>query len=303
MHDVNWAVSRKRQTLEHRARIVQSIRAFFISGGFLEVETPQRIPANAPEPHIDAVASGEWWLQTSPELAMKRLLAAGYPAIFQLSRVWREHERGARHLPEFTLLEWYRSDSDYRSLMDDCEALLLTLVPGGVLSWQGGEIDLTSPWRRLSVRESFELYPSLTLEEALAANRFDQLITLEIEPRLGPGPGFLYDYPAGCAALARRKPGDEKFAERFELYVGGLELANAFSELCEPEEQRQRFERDTALRRESGKATGPLPEPFLDDLQHLDSAAGIALGVDRLVMLLCDAAAIDDVVAFPPELL
>ncbi|PLY07713.1 MAG: EF-P lysine aminoacylase GenX [Desulfuromonas sp.] len=303
MQDPNWAIARKRELLEQRARIVQTIRAFFVEQGFLEVETPQRIPANAPELHIDPLPSGSWWLQTSPELAMKRLLAAGYGDIFQLCRVWRAGERGARHLPEFTLLEWYRDARDYTALMDDCEALLSTLIPAARVSWQGEEIDLTRSWPRLSVDEAFARYASCSMDEALSTGRFDVVMSLEIEPRLGNGPVFLCDYPLECGALARRKPGDETRVERFELYLGGLELANAFSELCDPDEQRRRFESERALREADGKPGTPLPEPFLKELSGLQSAAGIALGVDRLVMLLTDAPCIDEVVCFPPELL
>jgi len=303
MPEANWALARKKQTLEQRARILQAIRAFFVARGFLEVETPQRLPVNAPEPHIDPLPSGAWWLQTSPELAMKRLLAAGYGDIFQLARVWRGSERGRRHLPEFTLLEWYRDGVDYVRLMDDCEALLLHLVPAGKLLWQGHAIDLTPPWRRLSVAEAFSRYADCSLEEALAQGRFDELMALQVEPRLGVAPLFLYDYPVACGALARRKPGDARLVERFELYLGGVELANAFSELTDVDEQRERFRRDEAERRMAGKTPCPLPEPFLVELEGLQEAAGIALGVDRLVMLLCNAAIIDEVVAFPPELL
>ncbi len=303
MHEPNWALARKRTLLAQRARIVQTIRAFFVAQGFLEVETPQRIPANAPEPYIDPLPSGEWWLQTSPELAMKRLLAAGYDEIFQLAKVWRAGERGRLHLPEFTLLEWYRNGADYNQLMTDCEALLSALVPGGKLCWQGEAIDLTSPWPRLSVREAFARYARCSPEEALAEGRFDQVMALEVEPLLGTGPLFLTEYPAACAALARCKPDDPRVAERFELYIGGLELANAFSELCDADEQRTRFVRDEESRRAAQKSPTPIPEPFLDELRQLSEAAGIALGVDRLVMLLCDVPEIGAVVAFPPELL
>ncbi|MBE9486043.1 MAG: EF-P lysine aminoacylase GenX, partial [Chloroflexi bacterium] len=133
----NWQLARKRPTLEKRARIVQAIRAYFVAHGFLEVESPQRIPANAPEPYIDAVPSADWFLQTSPELAMKRLLAAGYGNIFQISHCWRAAERGKQHLPEYTMLEWYRPDRDYQSMMDDCENLLNALAPASQLNYQG----------------------------------------------------------------------------------------------------------------------------------------------------------------------
>lgn len=301
MTELNWALARKRQNLIVRARILQQVRAFFVERGLLEVETPQRIPANAPEQHIDAIEAEGDVLHTSPELAMKRLLAAGYPDIFQLCRVWRRGERGSRHLPEFSMLEWYRRDTDYTVLMADCEALLLTLVPSGHLIWQGTTIDLTPPWPRLSVAEAFRRHASCSAAEALAAGRFDEVLTEEVEPRLGTAPLFLIDYPAPLAALARLKAGDPMVAERCELYLGGLELANGFSELTDPVEQRARFVADEAERRSAGKMPRPLPEPYLDELAGLPPCAGIALGLDRLVMLLTGTTEIGEVVAFTPE--
>ena len=302
MNEPNWALARKQQNLAERARILQTVRAFFAAGDFLEVETPHRIPVNAPEPHIDPVTSGDWSLHTSPELAMKRLLAAGYPQLFQLCRVWRDGERGRHHLPEFTLLEWSRAGVDYHVLMDDCTRLLTTLVPDGKLVRQGRAIDLAPPWEALTVREAFSRYASLDIDTALDTDRFDETLTAEIEPYLGRlRPTFLIEYPAQLAALARRKPGDTTVAERFELYIDGLELANAFSELTDSTEQRRRFETDEAARRAVGKPPRPLPEPFLAELGGLDTAAGIALGFDRLVMLLTDAVDIGQVVAFTPD--
>jgi elongation factor P--(R)-beta-lysine ligase len=298
----NWALARKRPLLEKRARIVQSIRAFFVSEDFLEVETPLRIPANAPEGHIDAVSSDGWFLQTSPELCMKRLLAAGYPKLFQICHVWRGGERGARHLPEFTMLEWYRAAADYRTLMDDCERLICALAPGDKIVRGGETIALTPPWERLTVEEAFARYAPISLREAMETNRFDETIAFEIEPRLGrKGPTFLFDYPAQLAALARRSPEDPAVAERFELYIAGLELANAFSELTDPHEQRERFAREEEVRRAAGKTPYPSPEKFLNELAALTEAAGIALGLDRLVMLLTGAESIDEVSAFTPE--
>lgn len=298
----NWALASKRPALEARARILQTIRAFFVERGYLEVETPHRIPANAPEGYIDAVASGSWFLHTSPELCMKRLLAAGYPRLFQLCRCWRQGERGSKHLPEFTMLEWYRSGCDYHQLMTDCEELLRALVPAGELQWQGGTIDLTSPWERLTVAAAFARYGSIPLDQALESGRFDECLALEIEPQLGRStPTFLIEYPAELAALARHKPGDAAVAERFELYLCGLELANAFSELTDAGEQRRRFAAEEAARRAAGKPPYPTPEPFLSDLATMPEAAGIALGIDRLVMLLTNSVRIDDIVAFTPE--
>ena len=302
MSEPNWALARKRQTLAERARVIKDIRSFFVNRGYLEIETPHRIPANAPEPHIDAIVSGAWALHTSPELAMKRLLAAGYEQLFQICRVWRDSERGQYHLPEFTLLEWYRTDVDYNALMTECMELLFVLVPEGKLCRKGRTIDLAMPWKRLTVAEAFSQYASTELDEALATDRFEEILTAEVEPQLGKDrPTFLTEYPASMAALARLKPEDTQVAERFELYIDGLELANAFSELTDPDEQRSRFEADEDTRRSAGKTPYPLPEKFLTEMATMPEAAGIALGLDRLIMLLTDAEKIDDVVAFTPD--
>ena len=302
--EINWTLARKRPRLEQRARIVQTVRSFFVERDYLEVETPHRVPGNAPEAHIDAVTSDGWFLHTSPELCMKRLLAAGYPRLFQICRCWRADEWGARHLPEFAMLEWYAAGCDYHQLMAECETLLTALVPDGRLDYQGRTIDLSPPWERLTVAEAFERYASLSLTEALATGRFDEIIALEIEPRLGlQRPTFLIEYPTELAALARRHPHRPHVAERFELYIAGLELANAFSELTDPVEQRRRFAIEEAARQAAGKPPYPSPEPFLRELAAMPEAAGIALGLDRLVMLLTGADTIDEVVAFTPELL
>ncbi|MBU2539025.1 MAG: EF-P lysine aminoacylase GenX [Proteobacteria bacterium] len=294
--------------LHLRAVLIQALRAFFIDRGYLEVETPIRIPAPAPEAHIVPMISEDWFLQTSPELCMKRLLAAGIPRIFQLCKCFRKAERGDRHLPEFTMLEWYAAGSDYRGLMADCEALLRHLAEatgkGGVLEWQGHKIDLSPVWERLTVAEAFQRYAPCTVEEALAQDRFDEVLVEYVEPHLGNAtPTFLCDYPAALGALARLSPTDPSVAERFELYVTGLELANGFSELVDPVEQRIRFLAEQDTIRLLGRDPGPMPDKFLDALEAMPSAAGIALGVDRLVMLFADAERIDQVVAFTPEFL
>lgn len=302
MAEPNWRLAAKRARLMERARIIQMIRAFFIDHGYLEVETPHRVPGNAPEGYIEPVPSGAWFLHTSPELSMKRLLAAHYPRLFQICRCWRKAERGRRHLPEFTMLEWYRAQADYADLMGECEALLAMLAPSGTLRWQSKTIDIRGPWERLSVAEAFTRYTTTTPQQVLADGRFDEVIAFEIEPRLGRDkPVFLTDYPAELAALARKKPDDPQVAERFELYIAGVELANAFSELTDPIEQRRRFAREEELRRHAGHPPYPVPEKFLAELTHMPPAAGIALGIDRLIMLLTDTESIDDVVAFTPE--
>ncbi|MDY6849124.1 MAG: EF-P lysine aminoacylase EpmA [Thermodesulfobacteriota bacterium] len=302
MAEPNWRLAGKRAKLIERARIIQMIRAFFIDHGYLEVETPHRVPGNAPETYIEPETSGDWFLHTSPELAMKRLLAAGYERLFQICRCWRSAERGRRHLPEFTLLEWYRAQADYTALMRECEQLLTALVPSGRLAWREHTLDLTQPWERLTVAEAFQRYTDTTSHRALSDDRFDEVISDEIEPRLGfETPVFLIEYPAELAALARKKPDNHRVAERFELYIAGLEIANAFSELTDVEEQRARFAREEEQRRSNGHPSYPSPEKFLAELVHMPPAAGIALGVDRLVMLLTGAESIDEVVAFTPE--
>jgi lysyl-tRNA synthetase class 2 len=264
------------------------------------------MPTPAPESHIDAIPSGSWFLHTSPELCMKRMLAAGYEKIFQICRCWRDGERGSQHVPEFTLLEWYRSGIDYLALMEECEALIHALANtsglGGRIIFRGQEIDLTAPWERITVEEAFERYGRISMAEALERNLFDEIMVEDIEPRLGiEKPTFIYDYPAQRGALARLKREDQTVAERFELYMGGLELANAFSELVDVEEQRKRFNVENMNRRSMGKTVYSVPEKFLAELEDMPLSAGIALGVDRLVMVFCDAETIGDVVAFTPE--
>ncbi len=302
----NRALAGRFASLVARASIIQEIRRFFSAKGYLEVETPFRIPAPAPEAHIDAAPAGEWFLHTSPEICMKRMVAAGYRQIFQICRCWRDGERGSQHLPEFTMLEWYRADADYLHLMDECEALIQTVVSatgqGNSLVFRGTVIDLSSPWEMISVREAFRRYTDISAEEALERDMFDELMVEAIEPQLGLGkPAFIHDYPACRGALARLRADDPTVAERFELYIGGVELANAFSELTDAQEQHVRFAQEAAYRASMGKPAYPLPGKFLEELPHMPPTAGIALGVDRLVMVLLDAASIDEIVAFSPE--
>jgi lysyl-tRNA synthetase class 2 len=292
--------------LTDRAAIINEIRRFFSGRDYLEVETPLRIPAPAPESHNDAVTSGSWFLQTSPELCMKRLLASGFQQIFQICRCWREGERGRRHLPEFTMLEWYRAGCGYRDVMDECEALFPAIAhsigKGNTINFRGQKINLEGTWERITVREAFQRYSTISMEEALACDRFDEIMVEDIEPRLGISrPTFICDYPAERGALARLREDDPSVAERFELYIGGLELANAFTELTDPEEQKVRFHHEESHRRSRGKTPYPVPEKFLAELSCMPPSSGIALGVDRLVMIFTDASSIDDVVAFTPE--
>lgn len=288
--------------------MIDAVRGFFRQAGFLEVETPVRIPAPAPEAHIDAQESGGWFLQTSPELCMKRLLTSGFNKIFQICRCFRKGERGDRHLPEMTLLEWYAAGWTYLDLMDQCESLIgylaLRMGLGRRLIYQGHTVDLVRPWDRLSVDAAFRRFGGVTAQQALERDCFDEIMGLEIEPRLGlDRPVFLYDYPVQTGALARIKPSDPRLVERFELYLAGMELCNAFSELTDSLEQRARFEAQNQRRREKGSGAYPIPEPFLRDLEAMPPAAGNALGLDRLVMLFTNSPTIDEVVAFTPQTL
>jgi len=296
---------KRKNNLVLRAGIIQAVRMFFAGHDYLEVETPVRIPAPAPEANVDAIESEDLFLHTSPELCMKRLLAAGYPRIFQICRCFRQNERGSRHIPEFTMLEWYRADSDYFGMMEETEDLIkdvaLKSVSGNSINYLGSRIDLAGPWERMTVAEAFDKYASISVDKALSENRFDETMA-EIEPALGQSaPLFLYDYPASCGALAKLKTGESSVAERFELYISGVELCNGFTELTDPEEQRARFEKELAFRKNTGKKEYPMPEKFLESISQMPGASGNALGLDRLIMLFANAERIDDVVAFTPE--
>ena len=295
-----------KKNLQLRANVIRAVRQFFIENDYLEVETPYRIPAPAPEEHIDAQPSGDWYLHTSPELGMKRLLAASYTRIFQICKCFRQNERGSKHLPELTMLEWYTAGSSYLDVMVQCEKMVKFVARSighdHYISFQGSRISLKSPWPKASVAEAFDRFASSPLDAALRENRFDEAMGLEIEPRLGlDKPIFIYDYPASRGALARLKPDDRSVAERFELYIGGLELCNGFSELTDPVEQKMRFEREQERRRFAGNPLYPMPKKFLKALEDMPDAGGNAFGIDRLVMLFADTLTIDDVVAFTPE--
>ena len=292
-----------------RANVIKAVRCFFWERGFLEVETPLLIPANAPEEYINPVSTlPSWQLQTSPEICMKRLLCSGHQKLFQISHCWRSEERGSRHLSEFTMLEWYRSGCDYQVLMADCEELLqyvsaACLSDSSCFKHKSAKINPFDPWQRISVQEAFLRFGQIDVWDCLKKGLYEEILTSVIEPALaGLGsPVILMDYPAELAALARKKPDNNDLAERFELYLGGLELANGFSELNDPIEQRIRFENANRVRSEAGQSVLPLPEPFLDELAKMPASAGIAMGIDRLVMLTAGMDCIDEIVAFTPE--
>jgi len=289
------------------------VRAFFLARGYAEVETPYAVPVPGEEVHLRAFRTEQerpdgtiraLWLHTSPEFAMKKLLAGGVGRIFQLARVWRNGEASDLHAPEFTMLEWYRPGASMAGLMDETEALLRAVLPP-VVTCRGVSTDLAR-FERLSVAEAFARWAGADVlatagdAPALAAaagvrlrvgesweDLFFRLLLDRIEPRLGRAhPTFLTHWPAAQAALARRDPADPRVAERFELFVCGIELANAFVELTDPVEQRARFLADRARRHAAHGPDWPLDEDFLAALAHgMPQAAGIALGFDRLVML------------------
>ncbi|MBM9605125.1 EF-P lysine aminoacylase EpmA [Desulfopila inferna] len=299
--------------LHLRAALIGAIRSFFSQRGFLEVDTPIRQPVLIPESHIEPLSTENWFLQTSPELCMKRLLSSGCSSIFQICRCFRKEERGRRHLEEFTMLEWYRSGADYYELMADCQQLLHhclaeigeqlgNLLPLAQSLFSTDHSSPSHPWQKITVNEAFDRWSDNSLREVLAKDTFEEVLVEKIEPNLGiDGPVFLYEYPACMASLAQKKKGNAEVAERFELYAAGIELANGYSELTDSSEQRLRFAAEIeAINKKSGRRT-IMPEKFLADLNNLETCAGIAFGVDRLFMLLLGKDEIDDAVSFSPR--
>ena len=255
--------------LRQRAALIQAIRRFFIDRDYIEVETPLRLPVLIPEAHNEPVESGDHFLQTSPEICMKRLLAeTGCSKIFQICKCFRKNERGDRHLPELTMLEWYRIHCDYHSLMDECEDMIIEAARAsghsGSVKAGGKTISLEKPWERLTVSDAFAQYAPVSMARALEQKTFDEMLCRYIEPQLGlKKPVFLYDYPVELGALARSKKENPSLAERFEIYIAGLELANGFSELTDRAEQQKRFEIELQLIKKQGRTVAEVPRKFL----------------------------------------
>jgi lysyl-tRNA synthetase class 2 len=341
-------LARKRPYLDARRAGTKTVRAYFQAEGFVEVETPALQVSPGIERHIRPFAttlsdpSGNAgavarYLHTSPEFAMKKLVAGGLGKVMQLCHVWRDGERGPLHHPEFTMLEWYRAGTDYHALMTDCSALMnavakaveRTLQQGARLRWRGHECDPAKAPEVLTVSDAFARYADIDLRATIddaadlaphvaklaAAARsrglyvsetdtwedvFFRVMLERIEPQLGMGvPTILCEYPANLAALARRKPDDAAVAERFELYACGVELANAYSELTDSDEQRARFTHDRALYESLYGEAPPLDEDFLKAVEHLPTCSGAALGFDRLILLAAGASDITDVLWAP----
>lgn len=331
----------RRPKLIVRACLAAALRGWFAEQGFLEVE-PQALqvsPGN--ETHLHAFSTEivgldetrtRRFLHTSPEFAMKKLLAAGEQRIFALTRVWRNREASASHANEFTMLEWYRAGAPFTALMEDCAAILRLAALEGLREtarWRGRECDLTAQPERLTLVEAFRRHADVDLEACLPgaasdplarlaaeaaragvrvapddgwSDLFSKILSEKIEPALGVGrPTVLTAYPASEAALARPDPADPRFAERFELYVCGVELANAFGELTDPAEQRRRFAADMDEKQRIYGERYPLDEDFLAALAQMPAASGAALGFDRLVMLATAAERIADVQWTPAD--
>lgn len=325
------SLSQKQKNLHLRARIIKGIRAFFDQQGFLEVETPLLVQCPGMEPHIAAFETvyenQTHYFHTSPEYAMKRLLCAEYEKIYQICKTFRNEPVGKMHNPEFTMLEWYRAQADYTHIMHDTEHLIASLATHifnrPTLQYNEKTIDLSPPWPRLSVHDALVQYAQITadpfthtaqfiqqaqkkghtnvLNDDSADTAFFKVFLDAVEKHLGTQkPTFLIDYPASMAGLATRKKNAPHLAERFELYIAGLELANAFTELTDPVEQRARFEQEQEQRRKENSPIYPLDEAFLNALKEgMPPSGGIALGIDRLVMLFAQETNIQNVMAFP----
>jgi lysyl-tRNA synthetase class 2 len=328
----------RRAVLIGRSRIVAALRGWFLAQDFVEVETAalQVSPGNETHLHAFATAllapggaSATRYLRTSPEFACKKLISAGEPRIVEFARVFRNRERGALHAPEFTMLEWYRARAPYETLMQDCAAIMAaaaTAVAARRFTFRGREADPFATAERLSVSEAFARHAGIDLPACLNAQGgdrtalaaaasaagirlaaddtwgdiFSRVLVERIEPRLGlERATVLYEYPAAMSALARPKRSDPRWAERFELYVCGVELANGFGELNDPAQQRARLAAEMAEKERIYGERYPLDEDFLAALAEMPQACGVALGLDRLVMLATGAPHIDHVMWTP----
>ena len=305
-----------------RARGLEAVRSLFDQRGFIEVSTPAVVPSPGLDLHLDAFevpgasfGDGIGYLITSPEYQMKRLLAGGVPRCFQIGSSFRKGEVGRRHNPEFSMLEWYRAFAEVSAVMEDTEALVRrvaqALGAGDRLNVGGARVDLSEPFERLAVGDAFARHAGIDRDLAIALastdeDRFFRVLVDEVEPALASydHPVFLVDYPAPCASLARLNPTDPRVAERFELYVAGVELCNGFGELTDAVEQRARLVRDQTDRRKRGLPVYPIDERFLAALEEgMPPAAGNALGLDRLLAVCLGTESIGVVQSFPVDVL
>ena len=296
--------------LAARSKALSEARSYFAEQAFVEVETPLLVRAPGVDRNVEALSASSGFLITSPEHAMKRLLVGGVPRLFQLGRVFRRDESGALHEPEFTLLEWYRAFADYTAILADTEAIVSRVAKAlsGRFELRVGDgraVRVKPPFERLRVEDAFREHAGIRDVSKLAErdeDRYFELLVSRVEPALArrDKPVFLCDYPISQAALSRPCPADPRFAERFELYVGGVELSNGYGELTEPREQRRRFVLEQKRRRAEKRTVYPLDEAFLSALaEGMPPSSGNALGFDRLVALALGLPAIQQAVAFP----
>lgn len=311
------------EILRARKRAYDTARRYFDQRGFLEVETPIAVVSPGLEPHLEAFAVEEigpdrrrqqLYLHTSPEYAMKRMLGRGLGHLYQIARVFRNGERSSTHTPEFTMLEWYRRPGRLDEIMEDIEGLVAAVAESVGGPWRPRRFErcsISDAFVRAGLGDPLAHDDVAGLRRALGVREhaddtwedvFHRALLERVEPTLAAdGCTILHGYPARLAALARLDAADPRRAERFELYVGSLELANAFGELTDPVEQRRRFELDLAERRRLGRAEYPIDEGLLADLGAIGEAAGVALGLDRLLMVCLGARDIRDVLAFAPR--
>jgi lysyl-tRNA synthetase class 2 len=316
--DTSWKPTAPLDALQQRADFLAAIRQFFAERGVLEVETPILSHHGTTDPHIESFRTDDGlWLHTSPEFAMKRLLAAGIGPIYQLGKVFRHGEQGRRHNPEFTLLEWYRPGFSDGRLMDEVEALVRTLLSGHLELGEGLRLSYTEAFQQTlgldplaapvtalaQVAAEHGIAIDMAADEALRDTWLELLMGMVVEPGLPAGhPVFITHYPARQASLARLDARDPRYARRFELFLGGLELANGFDELADAGEQARRFEQERQARRDAGQPDVAADTHLLAALEHgLPACAGVAVGVDRLLMLALGAEDIRQVIAFPFE--
>ena len=321
MSRLEWKPSANLRTLQLRASLLEIVRDYFRTSGVMEVETPVLARTTVTDVHLQSLRTrvagqGEFYLQTSPEYAMKRLLATGAGDIYQIARVFRDGEYGALHSPEFTLIEWYRRGFDSMALMRDTAQLLDRLLAphrtlrapdwltyGEAMRLHAGVDSTSANFGELKACLDSHKVP---LPRGMTSDRdayLDLILSTVVSPQLGRGGlTFLHEYPASQAALARLKASDPSVAERFEIYLEGIELANGFHELADAAEQRARFEADLKLRRSRALHAPPLDERLLQALSFgLPDCSGVALGFDRVVMLAGGADKIEQVIAFSVE--
>lgn len=293
-----------RENLLLRSSLIREIRNFFFGRGFIETDTPVIIKAPAPEDYINAPQTGALFLRSSPELHMKRLCAATYDKIFQVGQCFRAGEVGKNHNVEFTMLEWYETNQNYIGLMNFLREMLLDItvkIKGSAsVKFRGNSIDFSTDWAVFTVEEAFKKFASADPYKAIEDNEFELILVEKVEPNLPKDrPVVLKDYPAQMAALAKLNPANPKTAERWELYLGGVEISNAYSELINYNEQKARFAKAHANRKKEGLAPYPDDKDFFEALESgMKEFAGCALGVDRLIMVLADAPDIRSVNSF-----